>query len=114
MRLEVILRRVLLDKARALQLGEVLVNHPPVLAHLIIHSLEVFRLDPCWTHACLGCAPVSPKLGQSLSEKCLDLFRLDLNLVSDVFNIAVNRLFDAHGLLGLRLLGHCGRHFFMF
>ena len=76
-----------------------------MLTHLVIHALEVFRLDSCRTHTSLctdSTVVIGSQLGQSLPQQSLNLFRLDLNPFPDVLNIAVDGLLHTHRLLLLQ------------
>ena len=86
-----ILRSVLLDEAGFLHLCDVLVDNTTVVAQFIIHLLEILRLQARWTQTCLTLRSI---LGEGFTEQSLDRFSLRLNLLLDVFNVCINRLFD--------------------
>lgn len=69
-----------------------------MFAHLIIHALEIPRLDPsrAQTANSLPSAAIAAQLGQSFSQKLLYFFGLHLNAVFYVFDIGIDGLFNAH------------------
>ena len=104
MALVLIPARVLFDEARLLHFDDILTYDAAVLAHLVIHPMKVFRLQPRrtqssrWTKVfrSLRWATLrSSRVSQSLPKKRFYSLGLYFYLLFYVFNVRIDRLFDA-------------------